>query len=383
MSHTYTQPPVQDAPRRAEDVDPLANFDPKIFFPDKSLTGGQLPKYLDIATLVVSLAAAAGILALFGSFNIGGTVALGAVVFLITMYGLALSREGHRRALNRTMTYVVIGSFLLALLPLVSLLIEVIIRGADRFDLQFFTDTKQNVYGEALGGAAHAIVGTLIVTGLATLISVPIGLFAAIYLVEYGKGWLKKVLTFLVDVMTGIPSIVAGLFAYALFSMIFGPGSKSGMAGAVALSVLMIPYVVRNAEEILRLVPNSLREASYALGVTKWRTIVKIVLPTSISGIVSGVILAIARVIGETAPLLVTMGLTDAMVTNPMPGSNRPNPMTALPVLVYYEQTRPGRPNQVYYDRAWTGALVLILIVMLLNIIGRVVAKRFAPKLNR
>lgn len=383
MSHTNSQPPVQDAPRRAEDVDPLANFDPKIFFPDKSLTGGQLPKYLDIATLVVSLAVAAGILALFGSFHIGGTVALGAVVFLITMYGLALSREGHRRALNRTMTYIVIGSFLLALLPLVSLLIEVIVRGANRFDLQFFTDTKQNVYGEALGGAAHAIVGTLIVTGLATLISVPIGLFAAIYLVEYGKGWLKNVLTFLVDVMTGIPSIVAGLFAYALFSMIFGPGSKSGMAGAVALSVLMIPYVVRNAEEILRLVPNSLREASYALGVTKWRTIVKIVLPTSISGIVSGVILAIARVIGETAPLLVTMGLTDVMVTNPMPGRNQPNPMTALPVLVYYEQTRPGRPDNVYYDRAWTGALVLILIVMLLNIIGRVVAKRFAPKLNR
>ena len=389
MSHNYNQPPVQDAPRRAEsanDADSanqVATFDAKRFFPDQSLTGGQLPKYIDIATLVVSIAVAAGLLAMFGSFSIAGTVVLGVVLFLVAMYALAFSREGRRRALNRLMTYIVVGSFLLALLPLVSLLVEVIVKGANRFDLQFFTETKQGIYGEALGGAAHAIVGTLIVTGLATLISVPIGLFAAIYLVEYGKGWLKKILTFLVDVMTGIPSIVAGLFAYALFSMIFGPGSKSGMAGAVALSVLMIPYVVRNAEEILRLVPNSLREASYALGVTKWRTIVKIVLPTSISGIVSGVILAIARVIGETAPLLVTMGFTDNMVGNPMPGPNQPNPMTALPVLVYYEYTKPGRPFEVYYDRAWAGALVLILIVMLLNIIGRVVAKRFAPKLNR
>ena len=166
-----------------------------------------------------------------------------------------------------------------------------------------------------------------------------------------------------------------------MFSTVIGP-SKSGLAGAVALTVLMVPYGVRNSDEIIRLVPNSLREASYALGVTRWRTIVKVVLPTSISGIVSGVILAIARIIGETAPLLVTMGFTDSMNTNALPTGSM-NPMTALPVFVYYEYTRPGRPQQAYFDRAWTGALVLVLIVMILNIIGRYVAKRFAPKINR
>ena len=147
----------------------------------------------------------------------------------------------------------------------------------------------------------------------------------------------------------------------------------------------MIPYVVRSSEEIIRLVPDKLREASYALGVTRWRTIVKVVLPTSISGIVSGVILAIARVIGETAPLLVTMGYTDSLVTNPLPsgGANNVNPMTSLPVFVYYEYTRPGQPQDAFFNRAWTGALVLVLIVMLLNIIGRIVAKKFAPKINR
>jgi len=350
------------------------------YMPRMSLTAGQLPKFTDLGLLVISIAVAAALLALFGSFNLVGAILLGGPLFLVGIYALAFSVEGRRRAVNRVARYVIIGAFVLALVPLVSLLWEVISKGLPRFDWQFFTETKRNVVGEG-GGAAHAIMGTLVVTGLATVFSVPVGLFTAIYLVEYGKGGPKKVITFLVDVMTGIPSIVAGLFAYALFSAVIGP-SKSGLAGAVALTVLMVPYVVRNSEEIIRLVPNSLREASYALGVTRWRTIVKVVLPTSISGIVSGVILAIARIIGETAPLLVTMGFTDSMNTNALPAGGM-NPMTALPVFVYYEYTRPGRPQQAYFDRAWTGALVLVLIVMILNIIGRYVAKRFAPKINR
>lgn len=351
---------------------------------DIHLTAGQLPKFTDIGLLVVSIAVFAAVLGLFGVFSLVGTLVGGTLVFLVAIYILARSVEGGRRAINRLARYIVFGAFILALLPLASLLFEVISKGLPRFDLAYFTQSKRNVVGEG-GGAGHAINGTLIVTGLATLFSVPIGLFTAIYLVEYGKGWLKRTITFLVDVMTGIPSIVAGLFAYALFSTLLGPGSKSGLAGAISLSVLMIPYVVRNSEEIIRLVPNSLREASFALGVTRWRTIVKVVLPTSISGIVSGVILAIARVIGETAPLLVTMGFTDSMNTNPLPGggTGNVNPMTALPVFVYYEYTRPGRPQQAFFDRAWTGALVLVLIVMILNIVGRLVAKRFAPKINR
>ncbi|GAA2182942.1 phosphate ABC transporter permease PstA [Brooklawnia cerclae] len=350
---------------------------------DTSLTGGQLPKYTDLALLVVSVCVAAALLALFGAFGIVTSLILGVLIFLVSVYALAFAVEGQRRASNRLARYVIFGAFILALIPLVSLLVEVIGQGWNRFDLDYFTQSKRNVVGEG-GGASHAIAGTLIVTGLATLFSVPIGLFTAIYLVEYGNnGFLKRAITFLVDVMTGIPSIVAGLFAYALFSTLLGP-SKSGLAGAVALSVLMIPYVVRNSEEIIRLVPNSLREASYALGVKRWRTIVRVVLPTSISGIVSGVILAIARIIGETAPLLVTMGFTDSMNYNPLPtGGNAVNPMTSLPVFVYYEYTRPGRPQSAYFDRAWTGALILVLIVMILNIVGRIIAKRFAPKINR
>ena len=345
------------------------------------LTAGQLPRYATWVALAGSLLAG-GVLdaSLLGGFDPGTTLFVGALIYLLVIYLLSRAVEGTRRAADRLATNLVTGAFLLALLPLVSLLWETLSTGLPRFDLQFFSYSMRNVIG-AGGGAVHALYGTLIVTGLATVFSVPVGLFTAIYLVEYGKGWPKTVITFLVDVMTGIPSIVAGLFAYALFSTVIGP-SKSGLAGAAALTVLMVPYVVRNSEEIIRLVPNSLREASYALGVTRWRTIVKVVLPTSISGIVSGVILAIARIIGETAPLLVTMGFTDSMNTNALPTGSM-NPMTALPVFVYYEYTRPGRPQQAYFDRAWTGALVLVLIVMILNIIGRYVAMRFAPQINR
>ncbi|WP_140170517.1 PstA family ABC transporter permease, partial [Salmonella enterica] len=139
------------------------------------------------------------------------------------------------------------------------------------------------------------IMGTLVITAFTSLIAVPIGLMTAIYLVEYGTGRLKRMITFLVDVMTGIPSIVAGLFAYALFALFLGPGIRLGAAGAVALAVLMIPVVVRSAEEVLKLVPNELREAAYALGVPKWRTIVKVVIPTAMAGLATGVTLAIAR----------------------------------------------------------------------------------------
>ena len=175
----------------------------------------------------------------------------------------------------------------------------------------------RNVVGEG-GGALHAIVGTLLITGAAAIISIPIGLFTAIYLVEYGAGKrLARGITFLVDVMTGIPSIVAGLFAYALFALFFGPGIRMGIMGSVALAVLMIPVVVRSTEEMLRLVPNELREASYALGVPKWlHDRRRSCCPTSIAGITTGIMLSISRVIGETAPLLITAGFTTSMNYN-------------------------------------------------------------------
>ena len=236
----------------------------------------------------------------------------------------------------------------------------------------------RNVLGEG-GGIYHALMGTLIITGIATLMSVPIGVLAAVYLVEYGKrSRLARVITFLVDVMTGIPSIVAGLFAYALFVLFFGPGVRMGFGGAVALSVLMLPIVVRATEEMLKLVPDELREASYALGVPKWRTITKVVLPTAVGGIVTGVTLAIARVAGETAPLLIIVGSTATPNLNPF--ADR---MATLPVFIFYSITEPGRYPDANIDRAWGAALVLVAIVMLLNIVARVVGSFFAPKTGR
>ena len=203
-------------------------------------------------------------------------------------------------------------------------------------------------------------------------------LMTAVFLVEYAQGRLKRAITFLVDVMTGIPSIVAGLFAYALFAIFLGPGIRLGIMGAIALSVLMIPVVVRSAEEVLKLVPNELREASYALGVPKWRTIVKVVIPTAIAGLGTGVTLAIARVVGETAPLLITLGITNATNLNAFDGR-----MATLPVYAYYQLTQPGVPPQFATDRAWTAALVLIILVMGLNVVARLISRFFAPKSGR
>jgi len=208
---------------------------------------------------------------------------VGIIFFTLGLFGLAVRVEGRRRAVDRLATILVTLAFFIALTPLISLIITVVSKGAVRFDVDFFTLSMRNVVGEG-GGAAHAIIGTLIMTLAASIISVPIGLLTSIYIVEYGTGKrLTKWITFFVDVMTGIPSIVAGLFAYALFEILLGPGTRVGISGSAALAVLMIPIVVRSSEEMLRLVPNELREAAYALGVPKWLTILKVVLPTSIA----------------------------------------------------------------------------------------------------
>lgn len=282
-----------------------------------------------------------------------------------------------RKSTDRIATVIITGAFLLAVIPLVSVVWTVVGNGVERLDAMFFTNSMRNVVG-AGGGALHAIVGTLEVTAMAAVISVPIGLMTAIYVVEYGRGVMAKGITFFVDVMTGIPSIVAGLFAYSLFLLIFGPGSQSGMAGAIALAVLMTPVVVRSCEEMLRLVPNELREASLALGVPRWRTITKVVLPTSMAGITTGVMIAVARVIGETAPLLVAVGFTQSMNYSMTEG-----PIMTLPVFVYNSYMSQGADAQAYLDRAWTGALTLILIVMALNLGARLIARYFAPKGTR
>lgn len=282
-----------------------------------------------------------------------------------------------RKLTNNFATVLVTLAFLLALVPLISVMYTALVNGWARFDGDFFSQSMRGVLGEG-GGALHALVGTLLITLAASIISVPLGLFTAIYLVEYGKGRISKFITFLVDVMTGIPSIVAGLFAYALFAMILGPGAKLGFAGAISLTVLMIPTVVRSSEEMLRLVSQDLREAGSALGAPKWVVITKIVLPTALPGIVTGVLLAIARVIGETAPLLIAAGFTANMNYNLFVDR-----MQSLPVYVYTQYTNQGNPAFAFMDRAWAAALTLILIVLLLNIIGRIIAKKFGVKTGR
>lgn len=301
---------------------------------------------------------------------------------------LLTSSGGRRRVTDRAMTVVVALAFGVALVPLLSLAWTVVSNGVERLSPYFLTVSMRGVFGGMdAGGIYHAIVGTVLVTGAATVISVPIGIMAAVYLVEYGRGHLARAVTFFVDVMTGIPSIVAGLFAYALFAVFFGPGVRFGLVGAVALSVLMIPVVVRSCEEMLRLVPNELREASYALGVPKWLTVVKVVLRTAVGGIVTGVMLAIARVIGETAPLLVTVGVIDSINTNVFEGR-----MMTLPVYVFRQYAQGLVPctegatdciETINVDRAWAAALTLILVVMVINLAARLVARYFAPKASR
>jgi phosphate transport system permease protein len=328
------------------------------------------------------VAAAALVVGLGAGLLVANSLAAGAVLtallYVVAIYLVARAVEGPRKATDRAVTGVVTSAFLVALAPLVSVAWTVVRLGAERFDVQFFTYSMRGVVGEG-GGAYHAIVGTLVVTALATAISVPVGLFTSIYLIEYGRGRLARAITFFVDVMTGIPSIVAGLFAYALFELFLGPGTRSGISGAVALSVLMIPVVVRSCEEMLKLVPNELREAAYALGVPKWRTIVKVVIPTALAGIATGVTLAIARVIGETAPLLITMGTTTSLNVNPFVEGR----MATLPVFAYYQYATPGVDTASYTERMWAAALTLILIVMLLNVIARVVSRVFSPQTGR
>lgn len=351
-------------------------FDSRDVFGGEAAIGrGRLPAWVPYALAAGSLALTLLILVVAGNFSSVRLVIGTALLSGASTYTVSRAVEGSRRATDRLVTVAIASAFALAMLPLASLLYTVVDRGIARFDSSFFTESARNVVGEG-GGAMHAIWGTLIITGVATVISVPIGIMAAIYLVEYGKGKrLARYLTFFVDVMTGIPSIVAGLFAYALFALILGPGIRLGVIGSVALSVLMIPIVIRSAEEMLKVVPDHLREASYALGTPKWRTIVKVVIPTALAGMITGVMLAVARIIGETAPLLVTAGVIDSTNFNPFDGR-----METLPVYAYFEYKNPGIPQDAAYDRAWAAALALIAIVLILNLIARLFYRRFGTE---
>ena len=348
--------------------------------PAPSLTSGKLPKWAPWALLLASVAISYAVFAVTSigedlvDFNIVGASIVGILLYMVLITVISAIAESRRKAVDRLMTALVATAFLIALMPLVSLLWTVAVNGIHRFDAEFFSFSMRNIVGEG-GGIVHAIWGTVLVTLTAAVISVPIGLMTSIYLVEYGRGKLAKGITFFVDVMTGIPSIVAGLFIYAVFSLLIRPGISMGIMGALALAVLMTPVVVRGSEELLRIVPNELREAAYALGVPKWLTILKVVLPTSIAGIMTSVMLSISRVIGETAPLLLTAGFTLSMNTNIFNGQ-----MMTLPVFAYNQYMNQGTNPEAALDRAWASALTLILIVMVLNLLARLIAKWFAPK---
>lgn len=340
-----------------------------------SIRRPRLPRFASLLVAVVS-AAAAVLIGLSAHFNIAGVVVAAALIYLIVLPAWSLVVENRRSAVDRLATALVWCAVAIALIPLISLVVLVVKNGAGELTGTFFSSSMRNVIGKG-GGIQHALVGTLMITGAATVISVPIGILAAIYLVEYGvKSRAAAVLRFFVDVMTGIPSIVAGLFAYSLFALFFGAGVQMAFGGSVALSLLMVPIVVRSTEEMLKLVPEHLREASYALGVPKWRTIIKIVLPTASSGIITGVTLAIARVIGETAPLLIIAGATASTNWDLFAPQT---PTETLPVFIYSQYSSPGLFPQFSLDRAWGAALVLIIVVLALNLLARVLGRIFAP----
>lgn len=280
-----------------------------------------------------------------------------------------------RRMSNNGAKVAIYLAVLLALAPLVSVLWAVVAKGMKTLDLDFLTYSMRNIGAEDIGGGAyHAIVGTVEQVGLAALMSVPLGILVAIYLVEYGKnGPLARGVSFVVDVMTGIPSIVAGLFVLAFWVLALDRGF-SGFAGAMALAILMLPVVVRSSEEMFRLVPDDLREAALALGVPRWLMILKVVLPTAAAGLVTGLMLAVARVTGETAPLLLTVFFTDSINNNPFDG-----PQVGLAQFVFDQARRPADPA---IARAWAGALTLVIGVVLLNVAARALARWKAPKVH-
>ncbi len=334
-----------------------------------NLVRPKLPIWSFIVIAVVAIGISAALLAIGAIHGYAAFAVIAALLYIVAQTIASSAVEGWRHGKDRLMTSVLVVSVALALLPLLAILIYTIAAGLKRFDGEFFGHSMRAVAEtDPNGGAYNAIIGTLEQVGIATIIAVPFGIMVAIYLVEYSSGRLGRVVSFFVDVMTGLPSIVAGLFILALWILALHQ-SFSGFAGSLALLILMLPTVVRSSEEMLKLVPTALREASFALGVAKWKTVVRIVLPTALPGIVTGVMLAISRVMGETAPVLLTVFGNPSINNNPFSG-----PQGSLPLFVF---TEVGASSNNAVNRAWAGALTLILIVLVLNLVARTIA-RFA-----
>jgi phosphate transport system permease protein len=282
-----------------------------------------------------------------------------------------------RRAANGVATVAVSLSLLIALAPLVWVLCSVVTKGFRAVaSAAWWTHSQAGITAFVAGGGAyHAILGTLLQGLVCAVISVPIGVLIAIYLVEYGGGTLLgRLASFMVDILSGVPAIVAALFIYALFVATLG-FPRSQLAASLALVLLMLPVIVRATEEMLLIVPADLREASYALGVPKWKTVVRVVIPTGLSGIITGIMLAMARVMGETAPLLILVGYSQAINLDIFRGF-----MGTLPGMMYDQTSAGAGVNPIPTERLWGAALTLITIIAVLNIGARVVSMLFAPK---
>jgi phosphate transport system permease protein len=332
-----------------------------------ALVGARLPR-----TASYLAGAAAVLLAIGAKFGLGWTgwftaFFTAALLYVVVLSAWSFTVEGRRRAKDRFASTVIHGCFIAALIPLGLILVYMLQRGVPALSNALSSDSG---YGARL---LNATVGSIEQVGIAALIALPMGVFTAIYLVEYGRGRFAQAVTFFVDVMTGVPSIVAGLFVYTFLLLGFG-ARPFGLAGALALTVLMLPVVVRSSEEMLRLVPRDLRDASYALGVPKWRTILKIVLPTALSGLITSALLAIARVAGETAPLILLVGYTSFFNGNPFASDQATLPMMVWDLL----GKRAGTSQNI--QGAFGAALVLILLVLLLNVVARLLAKLAQPK---
>ena len=278
--------------------------------------------------------------------------------------------SGPRTIRNALATVYVALATVLAIIPLIWVLYTVITKGI-RLVLTstWWLQSQRGITPRREGGGAyHAIVGTVEMALICAVIAVPLGVLGAIFLIEYARGTkVARAVSFTVDILSGIPSIVAALFIYALFITIFGFG-RSSIAVSCALVLLMLPTVLRSTEEMLKLVPDSLREASYALGVPKWKTIIRVVIPTAFSGISTGVVLGLARVMGETAPLLILVSYAQGINFSPLSDT-----MGALPTMI--NSGRDQAPTMPGYERVWAAALTLILIVMLLNLLARGIAR--------
>jgi phosphate transport system permease protein len=299
--------------------------------------------------------------------GLGFTVAW--LVVFVGMYWL-IERDLHGRlsATDRVAQVLIASAAVTVVGALATIIVFVAIRGAKALRPGFFVKTLATIgpLSKATeGGALHAIIGTLMQVSCALIITVPLGLFAAVFLNEIGGRWARPVRA-LVDAMSGVPSIVAGLFIYSVWIVQFHNGF-SGFAGGLALSVLMLPTIIRTSEEVLRLVPDGLREASLALGAPQWRTVANVVLPTARAGLITATILGVARAVGETAPLIMTSFGASVTNVNLFRG-----PQAALPLFVYQLIRSPQQPQ---IDRAWTGAFVLILLVLILFTAARILGR--------